>query len=209
MEYKKWPKKLLGYDFDIVYKPEETLVTGSSLLAIAVLSVLQLQELYNEITEDEELQRLRDLVQKSQLSNLHYTIRNDKLWYMNRLVIPKQSASILLILFECYDGKTEGHSSVLRTVKRVQTMFHWEGLFKTVQKYVDERGICQTQKYSTLSPAGLLLPLPIPQRVWEDVSMDFIEGLPTSQGINVIMVIVDRLSKYAHFVGAATLIYSN
>lgn len=59
--------------------------------------------------------------------------------------------------------------------------------------------ICQAAKYDVAAYPGLLEPLPIPTDVWIDVSMDFITGLPKSQGKEVIFVVVDRLRKYAHF----------
>lgn len=69
-----------------------------------------------------------------------------------------------------------------------------------VRDYVAACDICQITKLAALAPAGLLQPLPIPFHVWEDISMDFIDGLPHLEGHTSIMVVVDRLTKSAHLV---------
>ncbi|GKB82655.1 ty3-gypsy retrotransposon protein [Tanacetum coccineum] len=70
---------------------------------------------------------------------------------------------------------------------------------KSVEEFIKQCVVCQQTKYSADAPGGYLQPLPTPSAVWEDVSMDFITGLPASRGITVILVVVDRLTKYAHF----------
>jgi hypothetical protein len=71
-----------------------------------------------------------------------------------------------------------------------------EGLKADVQKFVVECVVCQQNKGETIKTPRLLQPLAIPSQHWEEVSMDFITGLPKSKGKSVIMVVVDRMTKY-------------
>jgi hypothetical protein len=83
---------------------------------------------------------------------------------------------------------------------RLKQLFVWKGMKGDVTSFVKPCSVCQQAKHELTHPAGLLQPLPIPQGAWQDLSMDFIEGLPMSEGSNVILVIVDRFTKYSHFI---------
>lgn len=72
---------------------------------------------------------------------------------------------------------------------------------KQVAEYVRQCEVCQRNKSSQQCPVGLLQPLLVPTQVWDEISMDFIDGLRVSKGVDTIFVVVDRLSKYAHFIG--------
>jgi hypothetical protein len=74
---------------------------------------------------------------------------------------------------------------------------------KELKQFIRECEICQKIKHDNASPAGLLQPFPIPLQIWSDLSMNFVEGLPLSNGHSVILVVVDRLSKYSHFISLA------
>lgn len=69
-----------------------------------------------------------------------------------------------------------------------------------VTQFVTARLLCQRVKYDTQSPTGLLQPLRIPQNIQKHIALDFITGLPHSTGTDCILVIIDRLSKYGHFI---------
>lgn len=71
---------------------------------------------------------------------------------------------------------------------------------KEIKEYVAACNICQRLKSGNCFPGGLLQPLPIPQQVWEDLSMDFIEGLPKSGDKDCILVVIDSFSKMGHFI---------
>ena len=92
-----------------------------------------------------------------------------------------------------------GHLGFLKSYHGVKKENFWYGLKSNILNFVAECLVFQKNKVETIKTPGLLQPLSIPIQSWEEVSIDFIEGLPNSEGKTVIMVVVDRLTKYAHF----------
>ena len=93
-----------------------------------------------------------------------------------------------------------GHEGVQKTLHRLRADFYIPGDRSLVQDWVRTCATCQRNKTEAFQPAGLLQPLEVPDQVWADISMDFIEGLPKVGGKSVILTVVDRFSKYAHFI---------
>ena len=81
----------------------------------------------------------------------------------------------------------------------MKKQFTWPGLKPAVENFVKQCLVCQQAKHEHCKLPGLLSPLKPPEGAWQDISMDFIEGLPTSNGYNCILVVVDRFTKYSHF----------
>lgn len=92
------------------------------------------------------------------------------------MVIPKTSQLISAFIRESHN--TGGHGGPLKTYKNIFAQVYWEGMKNDVYRFVAACLTCQRNKYLSLFRAGLLQPLPIPQEVWDDITMDFIEGMP-------------------------------
>lgn len=157
--------------------------------------------LKQEYTTDPYLQRLGQLA--SNKPGEPYKWQNGIILFKGRVVLSPNSPLIAQLLHEYHDSNYGGNSGVLRTYKKVHQQFYRPSMQQTVQRYVGACSICLKNKSDSLSPAGLLQPLPIPCNIWDDITMDFIDGLPPSNGKTTIFVVVDRLSKSAHFMAMA------
>lgn len=92
------------------------------------------------------------------------------------------------------------HPGVRGTLAAINQRFWWPALSRDIRKFISACAICAQTKSSNAPPAGLLRPLPIPSRPWSHIAIDFVTGLPPSAENTVILTIVDRFSKAAHFV---------
>ena len=93
-----------------------------------------------------------------------------------------------------------GHFGIHRTHELISRHFWWPKMFDDIAAYVKGCVMCQRSKSAPGPKAGKLMPLPVPSGIWEDISMDFVGPLPmTARQVDAILVVVDRLSKMAHF----------
>ena len=133
-----------------------------------------------------------------------YTIDDQLLYLIDkdrfRLVIPKNEEIRNEIIRRNHDIPLSGHLGQDKTYERIARHYYWNRMYDSINAYVRSCHSCQKVKATNEKPAGVLVPLEIPEGRWTSVSMDFIVGLPeTRRGYNSITTFVDRLTKRAHF----------
>ncbi|RVW57778.1 Transposon Tf2-8 polyprotein [Vitis vinifera] len=152
-----------------------------------------------------------DPVAKSLIALAHegktkrFWVENDLLYTKGRrLYVPKWGNIRRNLINECHDTKWAGHPGQRRTRALLESAYYWTQIRDEVEAYVRICLVCQQDKVEQQQPRGLLKPLPIAERPWDNVTMDFIIGLPKSEDSGSIIVVVDRFSKYATFIAAPT-----
>ncbi|GJP77401.1 hypothetical protein CLOP_g7799 [Closterium sp. NIES-67] len=119
----------------------------------------------------------------------------------SRIWVPGYDLLHTLLIQESHDNPTSGHFGVDKTTKMLQRNYYWPNMADDVRKYVSSCTACQIMKSSHQRAAGLLQPLDPPERPWQHITMDYVTGLPTGpSGNDAILVVVDRLTKMAHFI---------
>lgn len=129
-----------------------------------------------------------------------YTLRDGLLRYKGRIYVGANSQAHNNILQALHSTGIGGHSRSTATYHRIKALFAWPHLKQDVDAYVKQCSICQQAKVEHVKLPGLLNPLPIPTQPWSIISMDFVEGLPVSGSYNSILVVIDKYSKYGHFI---------
>jgi len=129
----------------------------------------------------------------------HYGLEDDLVSYERHIYVPESNALKLKVTNQCHDAKVAGHFGRDKTLQLMKWNYYWPNIEEGVPNWVRTCDACQRNKTARHKKYGKLVPLGIPSRPWEQISMDFITDLPNAKGYNQCWVIGDRFTKMAHF----------
>jgi hypothetical protein len=181
------------------------IISQGSLNLLSIESTLQDRIVMSQL-HDEGIKIIKSKLSQGEAKyKCFHTDYQGVLWFNNRIVVPKDHQLRKQILDEAHLSKFSIHPGSTKIYQDLRQYFWWTRMKREIAKYVSECDTCQRVKASHLKASGTLQPLPIPSWKWEDISMNLIVGLPnTSQKHDSIWVIIDRLTKTAHFLPVHT-----
>lgn len=202
--------KLLGLQYKIQYKQgvdnkvadalSHMPPANSELLAVSVVTPSWLHEMVDSYQGDSKAQDLLRSLATQKSVPAKFSLQQGIIRYKNKVWVGDSKELQLKIITAFHDSPLGGHSGIPVTIRRIKQLFYWKGLKASVVAFVNSCQVCQQSKPDRSKYPGLLQPLPVPSGAWQTVTMDFINGLPTSGHANCIMVIVDKFTRYSHFV---------
>ena len=207
----RWQEKAADYDMEILYKPGKQNVVADALsrVQINLLCPLPTRSIRTQVINGYKNSPLRNLikeVESREEPTNRYTIEDNLLYYRTdefgpwRLCLPDIPYR-KTVIHNNHDLVIAGHPGYTKTYAKIARAYYWPNMGSDIRKHVKECDSCQRTKSANHPPAGILRPLPIPSRAWESIAMDFVGPLPKSaSGHDMILVIIDRLTKMARFI---------
>ncbi|GLJ27821.1 hypothetical protein SUGI_0546000 [Cryptomeria japonica] len=205
----KWVEYLQSYTFTIKHKKGQcNKVVDELSRRLLTVQEVQLKSIGVDsfkglYQDDEDFAAIYKVCQEFR-NHFHgeyadFTLQDGLLFKRGQLCVPRGSMGENLMQ-DKHNGCLSGHFGLNKTLELVQIFYYWPKMQRDIGKYVEQCVVCQKAK-GTSSNAGLYQPLPILNRPWECVSMNFVVGLSkTKLGFDSIYVVVDRFSKTAHFI---------
>ncbi|KAL4013020.1 hypothetical protein IC575_025172 [Cucumis melo] len=214
MRQRRWFELVKDYDCEILYHPGKANVVADALSRKVAHSAALITK-QTPLLRDFERVKIAVSVGEvtSQLAQLSrrmvetgqgedFSISSDDgLMFEGRLCVPEDSAVKTELLTKAQSSLFTMHPGSTKMYQDLRSVYWWRNMKREVADFVSRCLVCQQVKAPRQRPAGLLQPLSVLGWKWESVSMDFITGLPkTLKRYTVIWVVVDRLTKSAHFV---------
>lgn len=194
-------------------RPSEAILKPENFALLAVVQPLQ-DDIIKALSND---QLAKEIIKALETDRRHHPrvplgeckVHKNGLLTVNGLIyIPNDEQLQCKIIKHCHEHPAAGHPGRAATYEIITREFWWPSMRKTIARFISNCDTCARSKPVRHPPFGYLSPLPVPQRRWQSVSMDFIVGLPISDGNDSILVVVDRLSKMAHFIPCTSEITS-
>ena len=172
----------------------------SHVQAVSEAQPMWVQEVLNSYAVDPEAQALLQELAVVGTNTEGYTLQQGIIRQQNRVFVGINAGLQTKTIHAFHASVVGGHLGMQATYERIYKLFLWKGMKQDVENFVKQCVVCQHAKHENCQKHGLLHPLPVPKEAWKDIDMDFIEGLPKSNGYSAILVVVDRFTKFAHFI---------
>lgn len=143
----------------------------------------------------ESLETLRNKARSGEKRDL--VLEDGLLLYQGRLVVPDVDSLRTDLLKEAHEQVSTAHPGQRKTIQLLASRYYWKGLSTTVERFIRNCHACRRANAPRDRTPGLLNPLPIPQRPWQHITMDFQSFPPDTHGYDTVFVVIDRLSKQA------------
>ncbi len=138
---------------------------------------------------------LEEFRTKARQADAGWTLNDGLVLWKNKLMVPAEENIRTHLLNEVHRQISTAHPGRNKTRKLVQSRYYWPKMVKDIDRYVANCHVCRRSESPRDLPPGLLQPLPIPQRPWQHVSMDFRTFPKDKQGYDAVFAVVDRLGK--------------